>query len=215
MSHLQIPTELLRKIKRLRPDIYMLLESLDQATSGAVRDEIIAKLDNAGFLFSRLEEGKSPFIHSSLLKEPKDAPDNNAGEKMTEDEVVRNLCLWLEAEGWKIRNKCLGHQRGVDVLATKGTETLIVEAKGSMGNSASHLTTRPYFDGKQIKSHFGRAVIRAFEEKYNNPDDIVAIAQPDDPSLINCLSGAIPSVIGAGIKLFWIHPDGNVREQAK
>jgi len=134
---------------------------------------------------------------------------------MLEDEVVNKLSRWLTKKGWSVDNLCLGHAHGNDITAVKDTEKLFVEAKGGRGNPKSPVTTREKFNCSQIKTHFGKAIVKMFEERHKNPGPgvIVAIAQPDDKYIIKCLSGAIPGVINAGIKLFWVSDNGDVREQ--
>lgn len=213
----RVPEDLLKRIRRFRPDIYELLNKLEVAHDN--NDSCSAKfirtqLRNNGFYLSRLAEGNDPFIHDSLLSESfieSKFPDDEL-VLMTEDEVVNNLCIWLKNNGWKIMNKCLGHEHGIDILATKETQNLIVEAKGSRGNTNSSVTKREKFSKSQIKKHFGCALVKILEEKYKNIGAIVAIAQPDDPYLKECLSLVIPEVIKSGIKLYWVSRDGQVTQ---
>jgi Holliday junction resolvase-like predicted endonuclease len=213
----RVPEDLLKKIRRFRPDIFELLQNLELAhdkNDSCSAKSIRIKLRNNGFYLSRLKEGNNPFIHDSLLSDT--FVDNNFSDDeivfMTEDEVVKNLCIWLKDNGWKIMNKCLGHEKGIDILATNETQNLIVEAKGSKGNTNSQVTKREKFSKSQIKKHFGYALIKLLEEKNKNPGAIVAIAQPDDPYLKECLSLVIPEVINSGIKLYWVSRDGQVKQ---
>jgi len=132
---------------------------------------------------------------------------------MLEDEVVEKLSQWLSKKGWRVDNLCKGHTHGNDISAVKGTDRLIVEAKGGRGNPKSPVTTRKKFNCSQIKTHFGKAIVKLFEERNKDPRVIVAIAQPDDKYIIDCLSDAIPGVINAGIRLYWVPDKGYVREQ--
>lgn len=127
---------------------------------------------------------------------------------MTEDEVVLNLCKWLEKEGYTIKSACLGAARGNDIEAVKDNQLLIVEAKGSKGN-LSH-TTRAKFDSGQIKTHLGKAIVKVLEQKASHPDAQVAIAHPYDEYLMNVLSIVRQEVSKIGIKMMWIKDENEV-----
>ncbi len=165
-----VPPILLKKIEKRRPDVFLLLSQLDDARSvnnQKKQKSLKLQLRRNGFYLSRLSEGEDPFVHESLWRDDI-LSDIEATELMTENHVVEIFSEWLKKDGWDIITKCLDHKRGIDILAIKGTQTLIVEAKGSKGNKASHLTTRAKFSSSQIKSHFGRAIVKSFEEKSKN-----------------------------------------------
>ncbi len=48
---------------------------------------------------------------------------------LSEDDVKRRLKSWLEAAGWQVEVKW-GHDHGIDVVAKRGAETWLIEAKG-------------------------------------------------------------------------------------
>jgi hypothetical protein len=49
---------------------------------------------------------------------------------LSEDEVKRAVEAWLESLGWKV-SVAWGRVRGIDILATKGDQRWVIEAKGS------------------------------------------------------------------------------------
>jgi Holliday junction resolvase len=49
---------------------------------------------------------------------------------LSEDDVKRHLVAWLEHDGWTAR-VAWGKAQGIDVLATRGEEVWVIEAKGS------------------------------------------------------------------------------------
>ena len=51
----------------------------------------------------------------------------DSSEKLTEDEVVGLLMSWLKSSGWSIIDFCLGHTRGIDIIATKNKKTLYMK----------------------------------------------------------------------------------------
>jgi hypothetical protein len=50
-------------------------------------------------------------------------------EALSEDEVKRGVKAWLEASGWQV-SVVWGRGHGIDILATKGNERWVIEAKG-------------------------------------------------------------------------------------
>ena len=48
---------------------------------------------------------------------------------MPEDEVKRHVESWLRRDGWQV-NVQWGHQPGIDIEATRGSERWVIEAKG-------------------------------------------------------------------------------------
>jgi hypothetical protein len=133
--------------------------------------------------------------------------------KLTENEVIDNLCEWLAHQGWEIQKKSKNHERGIDIKASKDNELLIIEAKGSKGNSLSHVTKRKKFDSGQIKDHFGKALVKVLEERNRNPNATIAIAQPNDIDIRRNLKDVIPEAKKIGIKLFWVDASDKIEEE--
>ena len=121
---------------------------------------------------------------------------------MTEDEVVLNLVKYLEQSGWRILKYCLGGQRGIDITATKDDELLLIEAKGAKGKRSN--TTRKQFDSGQIKTHYGKAIVRVLEEKTKHPGAIIAIAHPNDEYIKKVLSNSVNHLEDFGIEHYWV-----------
>jgi 3-phosphoglycerate kinase len=128
-------------------------------------------------------------------------------EKLTEDEVVEILSRKLEKDGWKITNQCFGQTKGNDIEATKNGKILIVEAKGAKSNDYSPTKKRESFDGGQIKSHFGRALVKTMSDINKNPQHIYAIAHPDDELIRKTIGHIIPQLEKLNIKHYWVKKD--------
>jgi hypothetical protein len=133
--------------------------------------------------------------------------------KLTEDMVIDYLSKWLQKNGWKILEQSKGHVHGIDLKASRGNEVLIVEAKGSSGNPQSHVTKRIKFDCGQIKTHFGKALVKTLEERPANPNATFAIAQPDNNDIRKCLQNVIHEVKKFGIKIFWVESSNKIIEE--
>ncbi|WP_375579370.1 hypothetical protein ABWH96_20585 [Marivirga tractuosa] len=133
--------------------------------------------------------------------------------KITEDETVTILADHLKKSGWTIDSFCLGQTKGNDIVASKSNKTLIVEAKGAKAGKNSPTKKREYFDSGQIKTHFGKAIVKILDEKYLNPKSKFAIAHPDDKDIRRTIGHLTPFLKTLGIKHFWVSADGTVIEE--
>ena len=138
------------------------------------------------------------------IKKFKDYKKMNHEDKLTEDEVVRILSKQLEIEGWEITKQCFGQTKGNDIEATKEGVNLIVEAKGAKSNDYSPTKKRDYFDSGQIKSHFGRALVKIMSEIEKNPENTYAIAHPADDLIKKTIGKLIPQLEKLNIKHYWV-----------
>jgi hypothetical protein len=104
--------------------------------------------------------------------------------KITEDETITLLKDHLEKIGWHIGEKfCLGQKHGIDIEASKGKVIMLIEAKGARANDTAPTKRRVHFDSGQIKTHFGKAIVKMLHEKSLNPKAKLAIAHPDDEDI--------------------------------
>ena len=133
--------------------------------------------------------------------------------KLTEDETVTFLADHLKQNGWTVDSFCLGQKHGCDIIASKSNSTLIVEVKGARAGDNSPTKKREHFDIGQIKTHFGKALVKALEEKYLNPKNKFAIAHPDDKDIRRTIGHLTPFLKTLGIKHFWVSADGTVIEE--
>ncbi|MBK8786377.1 MAG: hypothetical protein IPN43_07730 [Chitinophagaceae bacterium] len=133
--------------------------------------------------------------------------------KLTEDETVSILAGYLKQSGWAINSFCLGQKHGTDIIASKPNTTLVVEAKGAKAGNNSPTKRREHFDSGQIKTHFGKALVKILDEKYHNPKNKFAIAHPDDEDIKRTIGHLIPFLRTLGIKHFWVSGDGTVIEE--
>lgn len=132
--------------------------------------------------------------------------------KLIEDEVVNYLVAYLQRNGWTINDFKLGFDRGPDIDATKNKRRLLVEVKGARASDSAHNKVRSVFDGGQIKSHFGRALVKALSLKHEFPDADIAIAHPDDPDIKRHIGHLVPFLKPIGVKHFWVTENKVVEE---
>jgi len=84
---------------------------------------------------------------------------------LSEDAVKRAIAGWLEQQGWWVE-VAWGQDVRPDLVATRGKERLIVEAKGAGSNHATRA------------SHF-KGVLGEILERMDDPDSLYAVAFPD------------------------------------
>ncbi len=133
--------------------------------------------------------------------------------KITEDETVTILIDYLKQCGWIIDSFCLGQTHGNDIVASKSNAILIVEAKGARAGDNSPTKKRDHFDSGQIKTHFGKALVKVLDEIHLNPQNNFAIAHPDDNDIRKTIGHLTPFLKTLGIKHFWVSADGTVSEE--
>lgn len=98
-----IPADLLKRIKKERPDVYKMIEDLNKAReSGDDTDQRKARmaLRNAGFYLSKLEAGDDPFVDlDEKKKEEKAAKKDKKEEQKSPSKKAKVLEEEEEEEG--------------------------------------------------------------------------------------------------------------------
>lgn len=125
---------------------------------------------------------------------------------LTEDKVIKAVMKYLEGEGWKIESYATPKQRGYDIYAMRGTERLIVEAKGA-GSSMAH--TNRYgkeFSKNQINDHVAKAILKALRVVAGNVER-AAVAFPDNKNHREEMEQVRHVLMTLGIIIFWISVD--------
>lgn len=89
----------------------------------------------------------------------------------------------------------------------------MIEVKGAKASDTAPTKKHDFFDSGQIKTHFGKAIVKALEDKYKNPEDEIAIAHPDDPDIRKAIGSLIPYLDSIGIRHFWVKENGEVVEE--
>ncbi|MEO7571250.1 MAG: hypothetical protein ABIX10_02325 [Acidimicrobiales bacterium] len=125
-----------------------------------------------------------------------------------EDDVTDAVCVELERRGWMIVQKLRATQKGDDIVAVRGTERLVVEAKGE---TSSKPTTGRYgsaFDSGQVNSHVSRAMLRAMRVVSEGCQ--AAVAFPNE-ELHRLEIETVRIAIGRlGVAVCWVSPDCSV-----
>lgn len=133
--------------------------------------------------------------------------------ELTENEVIEYLEIWLKNNGWTITKTSKNQSHGIDILAQKELETLIIEAKGSKGSPDSPTTKRKQFSPGQLNTHLGVALVKILKEKHLHPTAKIAIAHPDDEYIRNCLKDVINEIKKFNVIFFWVKSSEDVTQE--
>jgi hypothetical protein len=130
--------------------------------------------------------------------------------RMTENDVVDAVAKHLKAEGWTVTKTCTTEQRGIDLIAERGNEGLVLEAKG--GTSSKEGTGRygKGFSTNQQRDHVANAVLTALKLHSSETKPQVAIAFPDTPSHRRHITAAADALKTLSIWAYVVHPDQRV-----
>ena len=127
-----------------------------------------------------------------------------------EDEVIKKIMCDLVVRGWSIDSYCLGKDRGIDIVASKGLKRLLVEAKGGRGNPSQGKVVRDIFDSGQIRDHLGKAIVKILELKKENPEAVTIIAHPHTDQIFRIVSNIASELIALDILFVFVHLDGGL-----
>jgi hypothetical protein len=101
---------------------------------------------------------------------------------LTENDVVDAVAEHLKSAGWTITQVLRTTEQGVDLIATRGAERLLLEAKGRTSLSVTSARYGKGFDTSQQRDHVAKAVAVACALRSCEPGSRVGIAFPDTPT---------------------------------
>lgn len=87
------------------------------------------------------------------------------GDGVSEDEVKAAIKAWLEADGWAVE-VAWGRKHGVDIVARRGKERWLIEAKGCGSRQA-------------MRVNYFIAMLGELLQRMDDPDARYSIAMPD------------------------------------
>nr|BFE41056.1 hypothetical protein GCM10017544_20120 [Microbacterium imperiale] len=138
-------------------------------------------------------------------------PDPPVGASLVfEDDVVRAVMRHLQSEGWTIDSFALSHQHGDDVVASRGREHLIIEAKGDGSSKSTTARFGKPFTRNQVRTHVAVAVARAMRATCSDGTS-AGLALPDSEYHRVEIERIAPALHKLGIRLFWVSPDHSVK----
>ncbi len=118
---------------------------------------------------------------------------------LSEDQVKAELAKWLEMAGWSVK-VAWGRTRGIDIVASRGTEKWIIECKG-IGSSAP------------MKNNYFLGVVGEVLQRMHDDGARHSVAFPDLPKFRR-LWKELPSRVKEQLKLtaLFVTPQGTVSE---
>jgi Holliday junction resolvase-like predicted endonuclease len=126
------------------------------------------------------------------------------------------LVKYLQREGWEIVRSAdtARRERGIDIEATRGIETVAIEVKGFPGRNyadprraGERKKTQP---STQAKGWYGRAILAAMIVRTQRPAVRAVIAFPDFPRYRELYRQTAGQLQKCDIELWWITREGNV-----
>lgn len=126
-----------------------------------------------------------------------------------EDDVVEAVATHLRTDGWTVVSVALATQHGDDIVAVRGDERLVVEAKGQ-GSSKPHTSRfgQP-FNRRQAATHVGVAILRALRVVSDGTSS-AAIALPYDELHLREVERVAPALSRLGVRVYWVDQAGEV-----
>lgn len=136
-------------------------------------------------------------------------PPRSSHGLIYEDDVVNAVMAHLQERGWTIESYALADQRGDDIVAVRGTERLVVEAKGEGSSKTGTARYGLVFTGNQVKTHVSVAIVRAMRV-VSSGTATSAVAFPANDSHRSQVAQVALALRRLGIRVYWVSHDGNV-----
>jgi hypothetical protein len=163
---------------------------------------------------ARAEE--TPHASGGDVADPVTVVPTGEGDWHTEARVQAMLIGHLRREGWEIVRSAdtARRERGIDIEATRGAETVAVEVKGFPGRNyadprraGERKRTQP---GTQAKGWYGRAILAAMIVRTQRPDVRAVIAFPDFPRYRELYRQTAGQLQRCEIELWWVTRESEV-----
>lgn len=122
---------------------------------------------------------------------------------VTEDDVVEATAHALREAGWTITQQLTTKAIGVDLIAERDEQRLLIEAKGYTFASPTSARYGKPFTPNQLWDHTAKAIYKALAV-VSAGDDLAGIALPDDPRTIAVVAAVGPALEQLGVHVIWV-----------
>lgn len=112
------------------------------------------------------------------------------------------VCLELEVRGYEIVSRATVTQHGHDIVAAKGDQLLLIEAKGAGSSKPGTARYGKEFSSVQVFDHVAKAVLKALRAAAAG--DQAGIALPDNDNHRREIQQISPVLRRIGIARFWV-----------
>lgn len=220
-----LPEVVTKHAVRVNETWYPVMQAFEIVT-GVKRSEFISHTARRHFaalgyeLHGRVESRSSSSSGSGPEAPPRVSASTStravAEEWHTEANVQAAVVTALASSGWRVLSVAdtSARARGIDVVATKGEETVGVEVKGfpsrSYADPARSSEIKPTAPSTQAGHWYSQAVLAAMRLRGKQPSWRSAIALPDFPRYRDLYSETRGSLVAAGIEVWWVDPQGGV-----
>lgn len=124
--------------------------------------------------------------------------------KVTEDDVVEATARALRSTGWTITQQLTTKATGVDLIAERAGQRLLIEAKGFTSASISSARYGKPFSPNQLWDHTAKAIYKALAV-VSTGEDLAGVALPDDPKTAAVLTAVQPALDTLGVQVIWVN----------
>jgi len=131
---------------------------------------------------------------------------------LSENDVVDAVATFLTQQKWSVTQALRTTEQGVDLIAKRGTERLLLEAKGGTSTSVTSARWGKPFTTSQQRDHVAKAVAVACELRSREPDARVVIAFPDSRTHRARIEAVRYALEQLGISAFLVGPDLTVEQ---
>ncbi|WP_233194058.1 hypothetical protein [Cryobacterium sp. M25] len=128
----------------------------------------------------------------------------------TEANVQSAIVTWLAGRGWRILSvaNTATRERGIDVVAARGDETVGIEVKGypsrGYADPARATESKRTSPSTQAGHWYGQALLAAIKLRGNQPDVHSVVALPDFLRYRTLYAETKSSLDAAGISIWWV-----------
>jgi len=132
---------------------------------------------------------------------------------LTENDVVKYVCEYLQDNDYRIEQKLTTSQTGVDIIAqNQNGQKIYIEAKGATSSKKSSSRFGKEFNTSQVKSHIGVALVATFKLKQQFQNAEVVIALPGNDTHKNLISSMREPLLKSGVSIFFVHENGTLEK---
>jgi len=131
----------------------------------------------------------------------------------TENDVVNAVSSYLKGKGYTIDQALTTSQQGIDIEATHPKHgRCFVEAKGATSSKESSSRYGKEFNGNQIKTHIGVALLKSFQTIQLHKNAMVIIALPNNPGHRHVIDSMHDPIKKSGLKIYLVNKNASVEE---
>lgn len=132
---------------------------------------------------------------------------------LDENAIVTFVAAWLKGEGFHVKQALTTKQKGIDIVAERGAEIWLIEAKGATSSRTNSPRYGRSFSSQQAHNRVAKAFYTGAKlaSENNKPGVRVLIAIPDHPKFIKFLMPIRPTFETLNIGLLLVDTAGSVR----